>query len=220
MEKQTPKVYVSQSKRRKIIQKHSNAIAHYQPLIEQRFSELKQEPIAIGKVTVKDMRDLSRGLRSYSWQECRSPSQFALFYPLLYVASIYRRNQAENDFFAHWFNRDLYLSFNHGTEILQEFLDQTVVHELSHGLWERLKGITPFDSEAFANPDKFKFANEGFASYCEYEFFRDLYPQEIPKNHNPHKEPYIQERSAIERLVNAHGEKILLEIPKNWRELT
>ncbi len=219
MVKQAPKVYVSKSARQEIIQKHSQAVAHYLPLIEQRFSELKKEPITIGKVTVKDMRNLSRDLRSYSWQECKSPVQYALFYPLLYAASIYRRNQAENDFLAYWFNQDLYLSFNRGTEILQEFLDQTVIHEISHGLWEKLGGEMQFDSDAFANPHKFRFANEGFASYCEYEFFKDLYPPGKPKNHSSNRESYSKERSVIERLVNTHGERILLEIPRNWRKL-
>ena len=213
------KEFVPKKKRKEILQRYSEAVAHYQPLIEERFSRLAENLVSIGEVTVKDMKELDKGFRSYSWQECENPAKYTLLYPIIYMASIYRRNQAEDDFFACWFNQDLYLSFNHGTEILEGFTDQTVVHDLSHGLWEKLGGEIHLDSEAFTNPVKFKFVNEGFASYCEYEFFRDLYPQGAFKDSYPNRETYPSERNAIKKLVDTNGEKILLEIPTNWRRL-
>ena len=96
----------------------------------------------------------------------------------------------------------------------EETLDQEVVHELSHRLWEVLSGeLLPRKP----SDDVLKFWAEGFASYCDGKYFSDFYPE----GYEAFEPDGIFKRGMerIEELVEKHGEDIVIEIPKRWREL-
>ena len=86
--------------------------------------------------------------------------------------------------------------------------DNEVVHELSHILHSTIN----LDFEK--SPVDW---HEGFATYCEQEYFRKLYPlgYSIDKNNEGF---YKRGKEKIEHVVKTFGIGALLEIPNRWRE--
>jgi hypothetical protein len=93
------------------------------------------------------------------------------------------------------------------------FVDGMVVHELSHKLWDVIEGEKQ-------KTRKFnRCLNEGFATYCHEEYFRDLYPTKEMANAINVPELYLRGKNKIKKIVAKYGQEILLEIPNRWPEL-
>ena len=92
-------------------------------------------------------------------------------------------------------------------------IDETIIHELTHHLWNRV----PNRIKMSETPD---LLTEGYAVYGAYNWFADLLPEgRNLGNLEDYPKHYLEGRKTIEKLVQRHGEKILLEIPVRWKEL-
>ena len=93
-------------------------------------------------------------------------------------------------------------------------LDQVVVHELSHSLWYALGG---------EKEDKTKLPwrlwNEGFATYYADIHFVQLYPANYEVR-NLGSPSHKNGKEKVRQIVKSHGEEVLREIPKRWREFS
>ncbi len=103
-------------------------------------------------------------------------------------------------------------------EIKKKYLDEMVVHELSHILEEKLGG----DREkklSFRLPLENVWWSEGFAVYCQQNWFADFYPKDYKLLNLDQRglRKYKRVKKKIERLVKIRGENILFRIPKEIR---
>jgi hypothetical protein len=92
-------------------------------------------------------------------------------------------------------------------------IDQWVVHEMAHGVWEELSSE---EGSGDANP-LWGLWNEGFAHYVADELFRDIYPPGTPLT-DDWSEFRKEGKRRIATLVKEKGTRILVEIPARWRE--
>ena len=93
-------------------------------------------------------------------------------------------------------------------------LDELVVHELSHILWDKLENNNKLQKLPSLE------ITEGFATYCQESFFADLYPKDYQLNTVEFGSPvYDSGKKKIEELVAKYGENVLLKIPNNWQRL-
>lgn len=119
----------------------------------------------------------------------------------------------------------IYVSFATGTRSHEHGLAFCTVHELAHALWERIAGerIQATQRKAGESQEKLRMFAEGFAAYAETTWFRDLYPSRLRKSASQvHSTPgtvYYRGRIRVAKLVKEHGDEILFDIPKRWREL-
>lgn len=135
---------------------------------------------------------------------------------------------ASRKYAACYFRRGIYVSFDSGVQHDEE-VAATVVHELSHALWETISAASlhahPFSNHRIRpnEQEKLKLLGEGFAVYCERVWFLDIYPAYLRDSvQNRTLDPdtiYARGLRQVNRLVEQHGPEILLEIPKRWREL-
>src|SRR3989344_2736133 len=86
--------------------------------------------------------------------------------------------------------------------------DNEVVHELSHILADTMNPKFNHSSRDWV---------EGFAIYCEQEYFKNLYPLGYVVNRN-NEGFYKRGKEKIEQVVKTFGVEALLEIPNRWRE--
>ena len=103
------------------------------------------------------------------------------------------------------------LSFNHilpHLDIDNAILDSVAVHELTHRLWDVVRGRT------YKNIARDNFVEEGYATYGESRWFSDFYSSGKFELENELPVEYKRGRTLIQKLVDKHGEDILLEIPK------
>jgi hypothetical protein len=93
-------------------------------------------------------------------------------------------------------------------------LDEKVVHELSHILWNKLED--PNKEQIIRGKHIW---SEGFATYCQQEFFVDLYPQSYKFGDHLLPRSYMNGKRKIEKAIDKYGKDILLQIPNRWSEL-
>ncbi len=126
--------------------------------------------------------------------------------------------------------------------VFKEPWDSVMIHELSHCLWDKISN-TNCHNELVERKGKdeeiFKEWAEGFASYCEHNYFFDLYKDKIKemedkdlsskelesftkkislKNSNFQSGRYSKGRKRIEKVVENYGLEAVLEVPKKWQE--
>jgi ClpA/ClpB-like protein len=122
----------------------------------------------------------------------------------------------------------IYVSFGSNTPH-EDAIASTTVHELAHAVWEKLEG-RPLNMSRVGRKrrgsqevNKYQLFVEGFATYAERIWFLDLYPVSIRRTVQDMQSRldsvYFRGCQQIEQLVQNHGPKILLEIPKRWRSL-
>lgn len=95
-------------------------------------------------------------------------------------------------------------------------LDEKVVHELSHILWNRIE-----DSSGYAQRDFSLISDtwaEGFATYCHEEYFSDLYPRGYSVDKELVAGIYKKGKDRVQQVVNRYGIKALGVIPTQWQE--
>lgn len=223
---------VPRQKREDFLDKVRDRVDFYKPKIEERCN------LNLGEVKVKDnsefIDDVLYGANGLAWKDTlergwrsgRVPSKTdfmfsystAAFAELLMKFPIFLYNSFSGAEMR-YFNSTIYVPFYFMNRFMDasfigriRTLDHTVVHELSHSVWYKIE------------PDKYRDQNgrrvwfEGFATYCEDEYFSDLY-QDGTERLSDRFLPklYIRGKKQIEELVEQHGSDIVLEIPKKWK---
>lgn len=217
----------SKKERESYLERVRTAVDRYKPKIEERTGA------NLGEILVKDYKDIlyeiddtqddSKSLQHYLqngnlFEKVAAYSSMGVAHLIRMVVGL-RSNMK----YLHLRLKDhssIYINFGllpKGERILEEMagIDATerdTVHELSHALWYALGGEKTYDKNEMT-------WNEGFATYCELDWFRDLYPDGyfIPRpNLFTHEGEYIDGRKKIENLVQEYGEEILLRIPSEW----
>lgn len=125
--------------------------------------------------------------------------------------------------------------------VYKEKWDSVIVHELSHCLWDKISNSSSKDELVKMKNKEGKIFTkwiEGFASYCEHDYFFDLYkekvkeikrellPEELSvftkslffKNSHLQLGVYTEGRKKIKEVVDNYGLEAVLEVPKRWEE--
>jgi hypothetical protein len=185
------------------LRKIEKLVSHYQPGLEERTG------IKLGEVKVKDYTQLAL-------DQASKPGNLVLF-PIFYLVSNFDKKNISMSYNTNtvYVNFNRYVNFMLLTQNRVDFQDRHVVHELSHGLWEKLRG-----SEEYHPAERVW--NEGFATYCADEYFRDLMPgifnlddyRSIKRN-----SVYDKGFKKVSEAVKRYGVGIILDIPKKFKEL-
>jgi len=217
-------------KREEFLDRVREKVEFYKPKIEERCN------LTLGVVKVKDNRewrdDIFYGTNGVAWKRSieeawksgRAPNRidFMLGYSTAGMAELIMRfplflyNTFSGPLMRHH-NNTLYVPFYYANRFMDidfkrrtELLDYSVVHELSHSVWDELAG----NEDHLHDGGRIWF--EGFATYCAESYFADLYPEGTEKHSNLPK-LYLNGKGKIEELVASHGEDIILEIPSKWK---
>jgi hypothetical protein len=200
---------------------YRSAVDYYQPRIEKRTGVL------LGKIRVWDHRQLDQHMMCNLERRLGFLDRFVLRRRLRKISQNLKSRYAERAQHcpAFYYRSAIYVSFSVDVRCHEEGLAVTAVHELSHGLWERLEG-KPLDeirSCRKAKQEKFELLIEGYATYAQHVWFSDLYP-ECVKRMLPHwgwdrASIHFRGLRRIQELVEQFGPQILLKIPKRWRRL-
>ena len=205
---------VSKEKKAEYLEKVSSLVDFYKPKIK------KKTGIRLPKVTVEEYAD----------------SSLAHFHSK--PKNILKKLIHQNAYSMFCSGSTIYVPWGLGAkQNILEFdsppcksVDQIVVHELSHVLWNTItlkSNSWHFPPCSKKKVKEFKKISEGFACYCAQEWFADFYPENIKivkqKNYfwrpSCMTEPYTQGKKKIEKLVKEFGEDILLKIPENFASL-
>jgi hypothetical protein len=218
------------SRRDEFLEVAREKVAHYKPRIEEEMD------VNLGNVRVSDMKYFVRDQKNmilerisdeYYQKEGKKlpvfPSAvfsgtafvpFLLLKPLIYamtnlISPIAKYEKSNNSIYFpfNFSNRVLDIDYNDN----EKRLDQTVVHELSHGLWHALGG-----EEKKKGDVNWRLWNEGFATYCEQVRFAHLYPEGY-KMSDDISVFYEKGKNKIEDVVEAFGDGVLLDVPREWR---
>jgi hypothetical protein len=203
---------------------YCNAVTFYQPRIERRTG------VSLGSIDVRDYRRLDQDFL-HDLERVKYP----WFFRLLKSAAIKAGLQKWREYLqsthedrargcmASYYKNAIYVSFSVDIRCHEEGVGMAAVHELSHRLWERLGGSSLFGERSVSQADheKLWLLGEGYATYAERVWFLDLYPASVkrvvPNVPWDRKGVHFRGMKRISELVEQHGPKILLEIPKRWR---
>jgi hypothetical protein len=221
---------ISKSRKEKFLESVREKVAYYKPRIEEMCG------IDLGQVRVKDHKEYYKDaikhnverLLSEEKKSGKDPGSLEKFVMVgsswIFVAAIspilFIKNNLNAGIMSYRWNA-VYVPFydinklNNGPDFKWALarLDQSVVHELSHGLWDVI-----VDGKLSDNPNLSKFWAEGFATYCEQVHFKGLYPKDYLVRRNDAPDLYERGKQKVEQLVKRYGQDIVLEIPKRWQE--
>ena len=183
-------------------------VAYYQPLIEERTG------LDLGKIGVKESKRLLEDKLKYWLNDEEIHLWLRLM--LLPFTMVLSNQKIKSTILAIKFRNNIYIpEDNYSINILKDELsgkkqetDQIVVHELTHEVWFGLGG----------NKSDKEMIQEGYALYGEMNWFEDFYPS---GKHSLQNLPPIEDlryKQEIEQLVKLHGEQILFDIPRDWKE--
>lgn len=195
------------------------AVDYYQPKIEERtsvqlgridvwhYSLLNQHRVDNLKKSLGFLRSFFRRkrIREYS----RSGKEMDENNAREYMAA-YHRNA-------------IYVSFSTGSGH-EDWVAELVVHELAHALFEKLGGPTYSERYRLSKEEEkhLRLINEGYATFAQNVWFRDLYPLHARINvgyaTGVRESVYARGFERIKQVVKEHGTEVLLEIPGRWRE--
>lgn len=95
--------------------------------------------------------------------------------------------------------------------------NQIVAHELGHILWSKLNlNEKPTFLNGAFDKDYLSWS-EGFATFCEQEYFENLYPYGSPPKKRDWNRIYAVGREKVRRVYDIGGEAALKTIPKEWQ---
>jgi hypothetical protein len=203
---------------------YRNAVELYQPLIEKRTG------VSLGPIHVRDYRQidsdciLAMKQTKHPWwyrlfRRSVIEEQFRQFCQQL-LASRAERSRA---CMACYYRKTIYVNFAHGSLCHQEGLAFTTVHELAHALWETIaeQALDQGWPESVTEQQNYQLLAEGYATYAEQVWFKDLYPAGVRDRVDHTKEAggiYDRGRHRIAELVDQYGSEVLLVIPKRWSD--
>jgi hypothetical protein len=199
---------------------YRRAVEYYQPKIE------KKTGVRLGKIDVWDHSVLNEHAFKHVF---KPPLLIRAIRHLCYRRAADRRLQQLRD--AHeqqagscsavYYRNAIYVSFSSRT-VHEDFVAATVVHELSHALWERFARWPVFLGPKGDLSDKYRLFIEGFATYGERIWFLDLYPINVRPYAKHALDPngvYYKGLRKIQSLVKQFGPEILPQIPRKWKTL-
>lgn len=229
--------FIPTSKRKKeeLFSLAREKVRYYQPRMEERTG------VKMGKFKVKDLSEYpyDYSLNDIAHEVCRSGNnssrrriemshalQLTLARVPMEIIRLFLAPQAK------YYDRAIYFPFglmnrleNVSSRTREKNIDLIVVHELSHGLWDKINrnfngGLEELDDKIVREFRSYNTWSEGFATYChEVEFF-DIYPEDVKANVSAKVGmTYPKARETVERAIAKYGKSILLEIPNRWREL-
>jgi hypothetical protein len=225
--KYNPFVPLSKRDKQGVLERYVEAKDRYLPLIEQRTG------ICLGDVQIISLREhvrkgvkkvLKKGLKETNKKFEKGVLLFSYIvaFPALELFRAYLddlgglasyNSSTQSISVPFGFGTKIGLYHESASGIKSQRIDETVLHELTHHLWNRIPGRTEPRGET---PQLW---SEGFAVYGADTWFADFLPTgKNKRNIGSYPKPYQRGRKTIERLVQKHGEEILLEIPRRWRE--
>jgi len=216
----------SRQTRESFLDKAREKVAYYQPKIEEIFG------VDLGKIAVKEFKEwfkdycqrkfdeAIKGHESETGEKSSKLDRFLLCSPISIASYIAKPLCCLLESFrgteAMFNNSNIYFPFSFSNRFLDpnmkrrtQRLDRTIVHELSHSLWNSLGGNDHMMVQ--------KLWSEGFATYCEQVHLRELYPQDCYLSRNNHG-VYSQGKRKIELVVKKYGLEVVPQIPKRWQE--
>ncbi len=193
-------------------------VRKYQPLIEQTTE------VRLGDVEVKDLEDFHQDKHAYAFSRGVIEEGLDPIEALKILKTREWLSMPKNRW-SLMFDKTImgYVNFTNAIYLNmrkeEHFSVSITIHELSHGLWDKISDIPQGRS---SEEDEW---SEGFAAYCQYQEFYNLYTKDDCVEGmgwllNPHPDvaPYRRGFRKVSRAVIV--DKIpLLEIPKRWREL-
>ncbi|MDP2926297.1 MAG: hypothetical protein Q8N99_08010 [Nanoarchaeota archaeon] len=195
-------------------------ISYYQPRIEDTIG------IALGNVEVKDYKEWPRDhvINITSRRIETSPGTELGIKIGTAINTVLHKLLCQRQVFFAYENKNIYFCFGYNTRYFLyrgvKINDQGIVHELSHALWESVNEEPVFLNQMRLNKGDWTVQKEwieGFARYCERKYFRNIYPiKQIFVNDE--ENPYQRGMRKIEQTLERHGQGVLLEIPKRWKE--
>ncbi len=220
-----PGIPLSRRDKEKVLLRYRTSVDRYLPLIQERTG------IDMGKVGVdwignsfrlsfKHHLNKALGEAKNKVQRGALLALASGFYPIMELSRMY-----EEEFTAAHYNertQTIGISFGFTSKLIlveeviygfSQVIDENTLHELTHHLWNKIHGrISMYETP--------KLLVEGFATYGEQNWFADLLPEgRSLRRLSDEPRAYRKGRDTIEKLVQKHGEKILLEIPVRWKEL-
>lgn len=225
-----PLMPVSKSRRKAYLKRVESAVSIYKPRIEERtgislgdvevkeYCELRKQffkkeiPEIINKLIEKQKINTRIGKAIYGGIFSAIGNSFISVYSLI-SEEITEMSCAYSTIYVPFgLSRKLGFLLNEFSGI--DNTDTSVVHELSHILWDRLEDHNQKE-QAIRKHKSYKSWGEGFATYCENILFADFYPKEY-KWESYH---YRRDMLKVKGIVNEFGESILLKIPSKWQEI-
>jgi len=197
------------------------AVDYYQPKIELRTG------VKLGAIDVWDYSQLSpRVIDEYTRSYGRLGSILFRRRIRSRCAELKRLGEERSrKGMACYYKNAIYVSFL-SSACHEDWIAQVVVHELAHALWEKIGGPNHEQRVQLQSHDqqRYKSLSEGFATFAQLVWFRDIYPPEVRvdvgrKELNPDS-VYAQGFNQVKKLVYKHGDTVLLELPKRWREFS
>jgi hypothetical protein len=192
-----------------------SAVQRYKPQIEEKTG------IDLGEICVKEYKHLPRDIFSELYTPRTNPIKRLLFYGLrgLVNAKTWYHEQKEPMLYH---NSTIYVGFGNATRTdmqtsvggIDSLIDQKIVHELLHALWDKLGG----EKQSELHKDGINFL-EGFTTYGDRYWLLDFYPegyQLTDRGVGKYKVGVMK----VKDLINQRGEGIFLRIPSEWKTLT
>ncbi|MBI4451849.1 hypothetical protein HY637_00330 [Candidatus Woesearchaeota archaeon] len=196
-------------------------IDKYKPLMEHVVG------VNLGQITARELRELGIEYLNGMYKDIVEPEHgfnrvTAVFFyhcvgvPLIKACAFWLDH---TDTYK-YYNSAIYVPFGWTKMVMgRRRLDQVVVHELSHRLWEVLAGQDSWSDEDDRFSRRGNLFEEGFASYCDEYLFSSLYPQGYKIDHKWDLPFHKKGRKMIEDLVKKYGEEILLRVPLEWKSI-
>ena len=201
------------------------AVDYYQPKIENHTNT------KLGKIRICDYPQLrEHRIEKFIKSPALRSVQDFLFYGLhcldFITGGLTKRCEKRAQMcLATYFENAIYVSISPGSENQHEtWFAEIVVHELAHSLWYKLGGPKCQERQRLSQRDKEKLQIfcEGYATFAQSVWFRDMYPLEerieVGYRWWPENSVYEQGVRKIRQIVNEHGPDILLEIPSRWQD--
>ena len=187
------------------LEKIRNIVDFYKPKIEEKTG------VNLGDVQVKDAKKCLEDLAKDEGKFLRITTKMLSLF--LYMID---KSLLHNIMMV--YEHNIYLPFDEKNTYHLDFCAELhVIHELSHVLWNCKK-------KRDAGTNQELVWSEGFADYCERDYFSDLcLPREkflctIRENLCYEIEGIENGYEKTKRLIERYGEKILLDIPQKWEE--
>ena len=223
----------SKKTKEKFLEMVRDKVNYYQPMIENRCG------VNLGKINVRDNKGWASDIfykeapleaLENAWKQGKTPTE--LDYTLSFIGASFSEFISFipvkiYDAFSlaqlRHYDHTIYVPFNYMNKFVDldfkdriKRLDYSVVHELSHSLWDRLSSRKLF-GEDNKTQKKSNIWNEGFATYCAHDFFVDFYPKNYERPEDLLK-VYAEGKKKVEKVIENHGKWALFDIPKKWKE--
>lgn len=208
---------------------YEQLVQRYQPIIEQRVSDLAKVEVRLGEMKVKNMTDLVIDVALERFRFQMSPyssSGIQNYYRELVERIVFgpdrelKKMWNQTNGLTLYRNHTVYIS---DEETKPERTHPATIDALAHCLWEKLGGKNVFALD-WQKVDRTKLQSflmeaEGFVAYSKRTWFLDFYPEDIKSEASREKRMTIGSLGflGIWGLINQHGEGILLEIPASCK---